>query len=163
MAIDKSGEFWYGTKIADIDSYLKDYSADNYAVETVKRVTCPQCGNNIWEAELDPEVEAVQMHCRKCDHDRFLMDSEEYWDECEPEALNCQACSGTVFNLAVGLARRDNGDVKWIYVGSRCTTCGQLNCPIDWKISYSPTDQLEASISPKRPGFWSKRLWFRKR
>jgi hypothetical protein len=51
-------------------------------------------------------------------------------------------CGGEIFNVAVGFALRDDGDVRWVYVGLRCTKDGILGVYADWKIDFSPTVHL---------------------
>lgn len=42
--------------------------------------------------------------------------------------------------MQIGFIRRENGNVKWVYVGNRCIECGTLGSCLDWKIDYEPTD-----------------------
>ena len=56
----------------------------------------------------------------------------------------CKSCKE--YNLRVGFARRENGSVKWVYIGNRCTGCGTLGSYLDWKINYEPTDEMERNI-----------------
>ena len=51
-----------------------------------------------------------------------------------------------VYNVKVGFVRRENGSVKWVYIGNRCTACGTLGSYLDWKIDYEPTDEMEQNI-----------------
>ena len=49
-------------------------------------------------------------------------------------------------NVKVGFVRRENGSVKWVYIGSRCANCGVLASYLDWKVSYEPTEEMEGNI-----------------
>jgi len=42
--------------------------------------------------------------------------------------------------------RRANGQVRWVWLGSRCTCCHTLGSAFDWKIDYEPTDEMEKNI-----------------
>lgn len=144
--------WWYNRKkskaagVPDIAGYLKEYSAEGYPVDTVKPVICPECGSENCRITLDPEEHVIQVSCEPNGHRRLLMDSEEYWDESNPQKLTCPDCGGESFNLSVGLAHRESGEVKWVYLGCRCLKCHAISSPDDWKIDYGPTDAMEANI-----------------
>lgn len=71
----------------------------------------------------------------------YLADSAEYADEAELDDCACP-CGGEVFNVGLGFALFDDGDVRWISIGLRCIQDGTLGVYADWKIDYSPTDRL---------------------
>lgn len=50
------------------------------------------------------------------------------------------------FNVTVGFSRRDDGEVRWVYLGLRCIEDSVLGCYADWKIDYSPSIQLLAEV-----------------
>jgi len=54
-----------------------------------------------------------------------------------PRQLEIGANIGVLFSLYEA-----DGDVRWLYVGVRCVTCGILSCHVDWKIAYGPSNQL---------------------
>ena len=145
MTIDKSGEFWRGTSPEDVDEYLEAYTADNYPVARVIHCVCPGGGA---EMSLDADVDegCARWTCNKCKTQRFIGDSEDYWGAATPEPLVCPECKGVVYELAVGFALREGGDVRWMTVGNRCVTCGLLGSFIDWKIDYSPTEHLFSKV-----------------
>lgn len=93
---------------------------------------------------------------------------EEYWTGDSPEDIvewlrlyskddnmdvkpvichKCPVCKKSKsFNVRVGFSRRDNGSVRWVYIGNRCTGCEALGSYLDWKIDYEPTDKMERGI-----------------
>jgi hypothetical protein len=70
-----------------------------------------------------------------------MLDSADTAEVAVPEECACP-CGGETFQVAVGFALRDDGDVRWVSVGLRCTTDGTLGVYADWKIDYSPTNAL---------------------
>jgi len=45
-------------------------------------------------------------------------------------------------HIGIGFSLYDDGEIRWLYVGERCATCGILGCFAGWKIAYSPSKQL---------------------
>ena len=74
-------------------------------------------------------------------HAAFTVALVDVASDAEPEDCACP-CGGETFEVAVGFALRDGGDVKWVSVGLRCTIDGTLGVYADWKIDYSPTTAL---------------------
>lgn len=142
--IDRSKKYWIGQDVEDIIEYINAYSENTIA--DTKVVNCAECGSNIFELRVDTDEGAIQIECSSCKTKKFLLDSEEIWDECEPEKGKCPICKSKNYNIAVGFVRRENGSVKWVYIGNRCTNCGTLGSYADWKIDYEPTDELEKNI-----------------
>jgi len=141
MSIDTSGDWWKGTEATDIESYLVDFTAQQYPVDVVRVASC-SCGGQLFRVEVDDEHGAAKRTCTSCGKDHFVCDSADYWKEAEPDECACP-CGGEIMNLAVGFALYpDNGEVKWLYLGLRCTACGVLGCYADWKIAYEPSRQL---------------------
>ncbi|MDR1643296.1 MAG: hypothetical protein LBT59_26675 [Clostridiales bacterium] len=75
-----------------------------------------------------------------------MLDSEECWEECKPVPYECPVCGTSLHSLAVGFVYRASRDVKWVYIGSRCEKCHRLDSYLDWKIDYSPTDEMENNV-----------------
>jgi len=70
-----------------------------------------------------------------------MLDSADVVDGVVPKNARCR-CGGKSFNLAVGFAPRGDVDVRWVYLGLRCTRDGVLGCCADWMIDYSPSSAL---------------------
>lgn len=141
--IDKTDEFWASATADDIDEYLKAYS-DNSALD-VKPIICG-CGGDTFTIKCDQDESVIGVKCESCGTEKLIADSAEYWDDADPEDFECPLCQNRVYNTRVGFRRRKNGSVKWVYIGVRCTQCKALGSPLDWKIDYEPTDEMERNI-----------------
>jgi len=47
-----------------------------------------------------------------------------------------------ILNVGVGFSLYDDGEVRWLYLGERCSKCGILGCFAGWKVGYSPSKGL---------------------
>jgi hypothetical protein len=147
MAIDKTGEYWHGDSKEDIIEFLNEYT-DN-EVEKIALVECSQCKSDVFTFKYDDDEGGIEVTCAKCKKKKLLLDSEEYWEDCEPEQAECSLCQNKKFNVAVGfIYRKEESEkvVKWVYIGNRCTKCGVLGSFLDWKIDYAPTDEMEKNV-----------------
>lgn len=142
--IDKSKEFWTGNDGADIAEYLR--SIPDCEVSDVAPVQCSECGGVEFMLESDTNEGAIEVECAKCHHKKLLLDSADFWEDSEPEKVLCPTCGGERFNVGVGFARRETGEVKWVYIGNRCVKCSLLGFCCDWKIDYGPTDEMEKNL-----------------
>lgn len=141
--IDKTDEFWASATADDIDEYLKAYS-DNPALD-VKPITCG-CGGDTFTIKLDRDESVILVKCEDCGAEKPIADSAEYRYNADPEDFECPMCKSRLHNARVGFRRRKSGSVKWVYIGVRCTQCKALGSPLDWKIDYEPTDEMERNI-----------------
>ncbi len=77
-----------------------------------------------------------------CGRSTLLLDSGETKDDAELEGAACP-CGNETFNVAVGFAGYEgSNDVRWVYLGLRCTDDGVLGVYTDWKIDYTPSSHL---------------------
>ena len=142
MAIDTSGKWWVGQQPEDLQEYLIAYSADNYPVEQFRLVRC-ECGSIEFHLEADDNEGCARRTCVKCKKRHLVCDSDEYWEDAEPELCKCVECKSTIVNVGVGFALyEDKKDIHWIHVGARCSKCGVLGCYAGWKVGYSPSLHL---------------------
>ncbi len=95
--------------------------------------------------EADSDEGGARRTCTSCRLVRFIADSADYWEDAEPEEVQCP-CGEDTFEPGVAFALRANGDVRWITVGVRCVACAVLGAPVVWKIDYSPTDHLMTAV-----------------
>ena len=143
--IDKSRKYWYGDCANDIDEFLREYT--EISDLEIKPVTCHSCNSNTLIMRIDSDEEAIQIQCPKCGEKKILLDCQDIWDEVKPKLRRCVVCKiSKKHNIKVGFVRRENGDVKWVYIGSRCTNCGVLASYLDWHINYGPTCEMEKNI-----------------
>jgi len=149
MTVDKSGEYWVGTDANDIKEFLIAFTEDGYPIKEFRLAKC-DCGSDVFILEADFDQGTARRTCAKCKKQHLMCDSAEYWDESEPEEWSC-ACNSNTTNIGVGFALRphepdEEPDVKWIYVGCRCSKCGTLGCFADWKINYGPSLHLLGQV-----------------
>jgi hypothetical protein len=142
MAIDKSRKWWIGSEPGDLKEYLDAYSEENYPIHEFRLARC-KCGSKSFRLEFDGEEGGARRTCPKCSKSQFLCDSEEYWEDAEPEPWSCIECQSDNCNVAAGFALyEDLQNIKWLYVGVRCAECGVLGCCAEWKVGYDPSLQL---------------------
>jgi hypothetical protein len=143
MSIDTSGEWWKGSQPNDIKEYLEAYSSDGgYLTEEFALSKC-SCDSIEFHLEADDDEGAAKRICTKCKSEHFICDSEEYWEDAEPEEWECIECGSKITNIGVGFALYpDDKEIKWIYVGVRCSKCGILGCFASWKVGYAPSRHL---------------------
>ena len=143
--IDRSKKYWTGDTADDITEWLRLYTEEEHM--DVKPVICHACGCDSFEMRIDEDEEAIQVKCVSCGEKKILLDCADIWEDAEPRLIKCTVCKTCQsHNVRVGFLRRENGSVKWVYIGSRCTGCGTLASFVDWKISYEPTDEMERNI-----------------
>ena len=143
--IDRTKTYWTGDSVEDISEYLRLFSADDDI--DVKPVICHSCGNDSFELKVDQKEDVIQVKCAQCAEKKILLDCEEVWEDANPRFRKCPVCkTGKSFNVRVGFIRRENGSVKWVYIGNRCTNCETLGSYLDWKVDYEPTDEMERNI-----------------
>lgn len=143
--IDKSKKYWTGDSAEDISEWLRLYAEDDSM--DVKPVICHTCGNDSFVLRVDQDEGAIQVKCTACGTKKILLDCDDIWEDAKPKRRWCPVCKiSKSHNVRVGFVRRENGSVKWVYIGSRCTRCGTLGSYLDWKIDYEPTDEMEQNI-----------------
>jgi hypothetical protein len=143
--IDRSGEWWTGQDFADLTGYLIEFTAGSDPAGRIERSECDACRGTTFRLQLDDDEGCAQRTCTACSGSAFIGDSEEYWADADPGEAACP-CGGDQFELGVAFSLRDDGDVRWITIGGRCTDCGVLGVYTDWKIDYRPTDHLFAAV-----------------
>ena len=143
MTIDTSGKFWTGSESADLDEYLRALTAQSYAADRVVHARCA-CGSDRFMS-VDADEGCAQRTCTACKQKHLICDSADSWADASAKPVKCP-CGGKEFEVAVAFSHRDDGSLKWVTVGERCTTCGVLGAAVDWKIDYEPTGHLYRSV-----------------
>ena len=141
MSIDTTGKWWVGTEPEDIREYLVAYTQDSYPTSEFRLAKC-SCGSNTFELAADDDEGVAKRTCVICRREHFICDSEEYWENGDPEDFTCTECVSKRANIGVGFSTYDDGEVRWLYVGVRCAGCGVLGCFTGWKVAYSPSRHL---------------------
>ena len=139
--IDTSGNWWKGEGFDDLKEYLAAFTSQTYVAEEIRQSFCKSCGGDVFGLSVDSDEGCVQRVCCSCAAPAIIGDGEDSWGEASPEAVLCP-CGAGAFQVGVGFSLIDSGEVRWITVGVRCTTCGVLGACADWKIDYQPSRQL---------------------
>jgi hypothetical protein len=141
VAIDKSDKWWLGESPDDIKEYLEAYTENSYPISEFRLAKC-QCGGQEFLVEYDSDEGVVRRTCVNCKVKHFVCDSEENYDGGKLKKLKCVECKSTSMNIGVGFSLYDDGEVRWLYNGERCSKCGVLGSCNDWKIGYAPSKHL---------------------
>ena len=135
MTIDTSGKWWIGSDATDLNEYLNAFSSDGNRVDDIRLAKC-RCRALDFKLWADDGEGTAQRICAVCGSQHFFCDSEEYWAESTPIEWKCVECGSEHANIGVGFSLYDDGEVRWLYVGERCSSCGVLG----WQLSgRSPT------------------------
>lgn len=145
MSIDKSGKWWRGSDASDIDEYLFAYTADGHPVTRVVHARCSECGGGTFSLRVDADEGCAERSCVACGVKVLMLDSADALEDADMTKLRCRP-GHTAFNLAVGFAYRDDGDIRWVCLGCRCVTDGILGAVAEWKIDYTPSGHLLSAV-----------------
>ena len=145
MAIDDAGEWWKGENFQDLSEYMYLLTEGNYKASKVLSCACNNCNNSIFKLNADKNEGCAERICIECNTASFICDSEEVWEDAEPKFVMCP-CQNNTFELGIAFALRENSDIRWVYIGQRCSSCGILACCIDWKIGYGDTQHLYENV-----------------
>src|SRR6476660_7290050 len=116
MAIDKSGKWWVGEQATDLREYLDAYSEESYRVDEFRLSSCA-CGSPEFILDASDNDGVARRTCAKCNYQHFICDSEQFWDDAEPDRWRCIECSSDKCNVGVGFSLyEDKDDIKWIYI-----------------------------------------------
>lgn len=141
MSLTKRGKYWYGDDHTDIRSELARYSGLNgYPIDDFVDIQC-NCGNAGFRFLTDDAAGVAIRRCGKCMIEHLMGDSADFVDEAEVSRHEC-LCGQDLFQISVGVHRYRNqdaslsNDVRWLYLGCRCPSCGLVGCYADWKNEY---------------------------
>lgn len=144
VVLQRAGKYWRGDRFEDLAEYVRDFKAGGYAVTRVTESVCGSCDGREFSVHADDEEGVARRTCLACGTAEFLADSADLWADCEAVAECACPCGSERFAVAVGFAVRDDGDINWVSVGLRCLTDGVVGVYADWKIDYSPAQNLPA-------------------
>lgn len=136
MALVKRGKYRYGDSQADIRAELSRYSQGNgYPIEHFADAVCP-CNSRSFHLRLDDTEGAAVRVCTGCGGEHPIGDGGEYLVDAKLEECECP-CGGNTFEITAGVSLYDaSEDVRWLYLGCRCPTCGLTACYGDWKNEF---------------------------
>jgi hypothetical protein len=146
MALRKRGKWRYGDSQADIRDEILRYSKGvTYRAHHYADAVCT-CGGKVFSLLLDDTEGAAVRRCVACEDEHPIGDSDEYLEEAELDQCACP-CGGEVFEITAAVSLYDDSeDVKWLYVGCRCPSCGLTAVYGDWKNEYIGYRELLARV-----------------
>ena len=145
MTLKKKGQYWYGTEPSDTRAEVERYSRLNgYEAVKFSQAVCA-CGGRSFKLETDQEAGVARRTCANCGATHLMGDSSEYAEEATLEGHEC-VCSATDFELSSAVALYDgSNDVRWYYIGCRCTKCHLVGVFADWKCEAGDADAFLAA------------------
>ncbi|MDH6593975.1 hypothetical protein M2165_003864 [Variovorax sp. TBS-050B] len=146
MPLRKKGRYRYGDGPEDIRTEVERYSKSNAYPATRFAASACACGHHVFSLESDEEAGAARRICTACGHVHLMGDSADYADEAEFGAHSC-VCGEEAFELLSGVALyADSNDVRWLYIGCRCTQCSLVGVFADWKSESGDADAFLAAV-----------------
>jgi hypothetical protein len=136
MTLRKRGSYRYGDRQADIREEITRYSELNgYLAAHFADAAC-KCGGHQFRLSLDDNEGAAVRICTTCEVEHPIGDSEEYLDDAMLEECACP-CGNETFEITVGVSLFEGSDdVKWLYLGCRCSECHLTAVYGDWKNEF---------------------------
>ena len=146
MALKKRGKWRYGEGPSDVRAELVRYGtlADDVPTEFAD-ARCV-CGGAIFRLSMDERAGVAVRICKSCQQSHAMADSEEFLSDAALEEYACP-CGGEAFEITVGVHLYDDSiDVRWLYVGCRCSLCGLTAVYGDWKNEALDYKQLLSRV-----------------
>lgn len=133
MALKKRGKFRYGESRADIRDEVTRFSALNgYVAHHFEDATCA-CGATTFRLLVDEQEGVAIRRCVVCSGEHVMGDGAQFLADATPEACACP-CGKEEFEISVGVSLYEGSrDVRWMYLGCRCPSCGLTAVYGDWK------------------------------
>lgn len=145
MALRKKGKYWYGTTLDDIRQQVEQYSESGYRARRFRESVC-ECGNRIFRLRTDEVEGAGERTCTTCGDRHLMGDSAEFAASANLERHEC-ICGSEEFELLSGIALySDSNDVRWYYIGCRCTACNLIGVFADWKCEAGDAESFLAKV-----------------
>lgn len=137
MPLKKRGENRYGDSQLDIREELVRYAALNgYPAHHFADALCA-CGRRTFGLALDDTEGAAVRTCASCAVEHPIGDSAEYLAEASLEECACP-CGAEQFEVTLAVSLYESSeDVRWLYIGCRCPTCGLTAVYGDWKNEFN--------------------------
>ncbi|KYQ84181.1 hypothetical protein AWW72_10565 [Acinetobacter sp. NRRL B-65365] len=146
MSLYQKGKYWYGINRDDLRLEMIRYSRlKGYETKEFASSFC-RCGNHIFYLESDENEGVARRVCTQCHHSHLIGDSAKYIEDAELEEHIC-ICDNQQFELESAVALYDGlNDVRWYYIGCRCTICSLIGVFADWKCEGGNATEFLAKI-----------------
>ncbi len=146
MTLRKRRGQFYGDGHADIEAFLRDYTADTYRAAHFANARCEKCKGTAFKVRIDDTEGAAVRSCVKCRRDHPIADSADYLAGADLDDCECP-CGGESFELTVGAALHAASEaVRWLYFGLRCTACGLIGNYGDYKCELDDYRELLTTV-----------------
>jgi hypothetical protein len=146
MTLKKRGKHRYGDGPADIHEELVRYAALNsYPAHQFADAICT-CGGRTFGLAMDDTEGAAVRTRTACAVEHPIGDSAEYLAEASTEECACP-CGAEEFEITVAVSLYESSeDVRWLYIGCRCPTCGLTAVYGDWKNEFNGWRELLSRV-----------------
>lgn len=136
MTLLRRGKHHYGDSQNDIRDEVLRYSQLNaYVAQHFADAICA-CGSRTFRLLLDDNEGAAVRVCSQCNTEHPIGDSQEFLEDASLEECACP-CGAESFEITIGVSLYDDSeDVKWLYLGCRCSKCGLTAVYGDWKNEF---------------------------
>ncbi|MEY4564324.1 MAG: hypothetical protein RLZZ618_3601 [Pseudomonadota bacterium] len=142
MALKKKGKYWYGSSPEDVQAEMLRFSKlQGHPAEKFAESVCG-CGHRVFKLETDEDEGAAKRSCTACKGVYLMGDSAEYASAAVFENHEC-VCDADEFQLLSGVALySESNDVRWYYIGCRCTSCSLVGVFAHWKCEGGDADKF---------------------
>lgn len=146
MALEKRGEHYFSDRQEDIRTEITSFSIHTgYETTQFADALC-SCGGRLFQLAMDENEGAAVRTCIKCGDQHPIADSAEYLADAELQD-SCCLCDADQFEITVGVSLyHASQDVRWLYIGCRCPSCGLTGVYGDWKNEYLDYRALLAKV-----------------
>jgi len=146
MTLHKRGKHYYGDSHADIrDEVLRYSKLNGYVAQHFAEALCA-CGSKNFRLTLDDDEGAAIRICSQCNTEHTIGDSEDFLEDTSLEKCACP-CGAESFEITIGVSLYDDSEnVKWLYLGCRCSKCGLTAVYGDWKNEFIGYRELLARV-----------------
>lgn len=138
---ERKGQY-YGDSQTDIRDFIVLYSKESgYPATHCGDCRC-SCGADAFLLALDDEEGVAVRTCSACGAQHPIADSDEFLEDAHLEQCACP-CGAEAFEITIGVSPyAESRDVRWLYVGCRCRTCGLVGVFGDWKNEFEDYEKL---------------------
>lgn len=133
----------YGDDPQDLQAEMLDHSKQTgYKVDHFADAVCGECSSTGFRVLLDDEEGCAVRICLSCKAQHYIGDSAQYAQDATLGDCSCP-CGQEAFQVSIGVhLYAGSNDVKWLYLGLRCISCGLVAVYGDWKNEYEGYERL---------------------
>ena len=122
------------------------YSRNNTYLATKFASARCKCGGRTFRVAIDDTEGAAVRTCARCKREHAMGDSADYLEGADLEECACP-CGNETFAIMIGVSLYEGSkDVRWLYVGLRCSKCKLAAVYGDWKNELDDYRKLLAKV-----------------